>query len=197
MNELIRTFLDRLDQELLPIAKGEERFELFLLGRAALVVSYRFPLFTNDIDIVSSWDSELERKAIALSGKESLLAKTLGLYLDPVSPGLPPLPSGFRNRCESIPGDWKVLRLWKLEVHDLAVSKLKSFRPRDREDLQALCDRGLLNPAKLRESLQEAFPFKSPKEEDADEDPDNPDWEKAVTHLKRVEGYLKGLNPSI
>jgi len=78
-----------------------------------------------------------------------------------------------------------VIRLWKLEVHDLAVTKLKSFRPHDRSDLQALCDRGLLNAQKLREALHLAFPFRSPKPGDEDDDPDNPDWTKVSKHFKR------------
>jgi hypothetical protein len=197
MNDQIRNFLVRLDEELLPFVKEEERFEMFLLGRAALVMHYQFQFSTKDIDIVWMRDSELECKAIELLGKGSTLAKTLGLFLDPVPPGLPPLPGWFRHRCELIPGNWKVLRLWMLEVHDLAATKLKSFRPQDREDLQILCDRGLLHPAKLRESLQAAYPFKSPKAEDAEDDPDTPDWGKAFANLKRVESYLKGSITSI
>jgi hypothetical protein len=84
-----------------------------------------------------------------------------------------------------------------LEVHDLAATKLKSFRPQDREDLQFLCDRGLLNATKLHESLQAAFPFKSQKLEDAEDDPDTPDWAKALEGWKRVESYLKGSIASI
>ncbi len=149
------------------------------------------------MDIVSTAESELERKAIQLLGKDSTLAKTLGLHLDLVPAGLPPLPSGFRQRCEQVPGDWKVLRPWMLEIHDLAVTKLKCFRPKDREDLQILCDRGLLNVIKLRESLEAAFPFRSPKPEDAEDDPDTPDWSRAVANLKRVESYLNGSISSI
>jgi hypothetical protein len=197
MNDQMRGFLDRLDEELLPFAKEGEPFDMFLLGRAALVLCYQFPLSTKDIDIVWMRDSELERKALELLGKESTLAKSLGLYLDPVPQALPPLPHWFRNRCHLLPGHWKVLKLWMLEAHDLATTKLKSFRPQDREDLQILCDRGLLNAAKLRESLQAAFPFRSPKVEDAEDDPDCPDWGKALASLKRVEDYLKGSIASI
>jgi hypothetical protein len=197
MNDLIHTFLERLDAELLPFAKEGERFNMFLLGRSALVLCYQFSFSTKDIDIVWMNDSELERRAIELLGKGTALAKTLGLYLDPVPQGLPPLPHSFRSRCVELPGAWKALRLWKLEVHDLAVTKLKSFRPQDREDLQLLCDQGLLSAAKLRASLDAAFPFRSPKEEDAEHDPDNPDWNKSLANLKRVQEYLGGSIPSI
>lgn len=196
MNDQIRTLLDRLDEELLLWAAGQH-LDLFLLGRAALVLSYQFTLFTQDIDIVSTQNSELERRAIEVLGKGSPLARTLGLYLDPVPQGLPPLPSWYRRRCLSLAGNWKVLRVWTLEVHDLAVTKLKSFRPQDRQDLQILCDRGLLDAAKLHESLQAAFPFRSPKTEDAEDDMDNPGWGKALTSWKRVNAYLQGSITSI
>ena len=197
MIDQIRSFLDRLDNELLAFAKDGERYDMFLLGRTALVICYQFQFSTKDIDVVWMRDSELESKAIELLGKESKLARSLGLYLDPVPQGVPPLPHWFRRRCEMVPGNWKVLKVWMLEVHDLAATKLKSFRPQDREDLQILSDRGLLNAAKLYESLQAAFPFKSPKPEDAEDDQDTPDWGVALANLKRVENYLKGLIPSI
>src|SRR5262249_1438659 len=60
----------------------------------------------------------------------------------------------------------KVLRLWEMEVHDLAATKLKSFRTHDRQDLQLLCNRGLLDPRKLRASLEAAYPFSLPGKDD-------------------------------
>jgi Nucleotidyltransferase of unknown function (DUF6036) len=107
------------------------------------------------------------------------------------------VPMGFEQRCKLLPGNWKVLKIWVPDVHDLAATKLKSFRPQDRGDLQLLCDRGLLNKTRLRESLDKAFPFRSLKLEDAEDDPDTPDWGKALRNLKRVEAYLAGSVASI
>jgi hypothetical protein len=197
MNDEILSFLDRLDEALIPFAKAGERFEMFLLGRSALVMLYGFRISTSDIDIVLPLNPNLDQKAIELFGKDSVMARSLGMYLDPVPQGLPPLPRWYRKRAELVPGSWQVLRLWKLEVHDLAVTKLKSFRTRDRQDLQALCDRGLLNAAKLRESLEAAFSDRSPKAEDAEDDPDYPDWGRALANFRRVEDYLNGKRPSL
>jgi Nucleotidyltransferase of unknown function (DUF6036) len=197
MHDPIRAFLDRLDKELLAFAQEGERLDMYLLGRAALVLHFAFPLATADVDIVWMRDSGLEQKAIDLVRKGSPLAEALGLYLDPVAEAFPPVPGWFRKRCQPIAGDWKVLRPWVLEVHDLAVTKLKSFRPKDREDLQILCDRGLLNAEELRQALSKAFPFRSPKPEDAEDDPDNPDWGKALASMRRVEAYLTGSVASI
>jgi hypothetical protein len=178
-------------------AKEGEHLDLYLLGRASLVVGYQFQLSTGDIDIVWMRNSELEQKALDVLGNGTKLAKSLGLYLDPVPQGLPPLPAWFRRRCKPLTGTWEVLRVWILEIHDLAATKLKSFRPKDREDLQMLCDRGLLKADQLYESLEVAFPFRSPKEEDIVDDPDTPDWAKALANFKRVKAYLEGAAESI
>lgn len=197
MTNRIRSFLDRLDEALAALAKAGERFDMYHLGRSALVLHYGFQLSTDDVDIVGLHESELEERAIELFGKESTLAKNLQLYLELVPPAFPPLPRWFRKRADEVPGGWKVIRLWKLEVHDFAVTKLKSFRPKDRQDLQNLCDRGLLNAARLRDSLEAAFSCRSPKLEDAEDDPDTPDWGKALANFKRVEEYLNGKVASV
>jgi hypothetical protein len=137
MNDEISSFLDRLDEALIPLAKEGERFDMYLLGRSALLMLYGFPISTRDIDVVDRQNPNLDQKAVELFGKNTAMAETLGMYLDLVSQGLPPLPHWSRKRAEAVPGSWQVLRLWKLEAHDLAATKLKSFRPKDRQDLQA------------------------------------------------------------
>src|SRR5947209_3566816 len=97
MNDQILSFLDRLDEVLLPFAKEGEYFDMFNLGRSALVMHYGFRLATNDIDIVWLRHSDLEQKAIELLGKDSPLALTLGLYLDPVPQ--PDTPGLGQGRC--------------------------------------------------------------------------------------------------
>lgn len=198
MDERLRIFLDRVDAALVPFVKEGERFDIYHLGRSALMMHYDFPLATSDVDFVGMQnDSELEKKAVELFGKDTPLALAAGFYLDPVAPEIPPLPGRFRERCEAVAGPWKVLRLWKLEANDLAATKLKSFRPHDRADLQALCDRGLIDAGKLRAALESAFPFRSPKAGDEEDDPDNPDWTKAVASYKRVVSYVNGEITSI
>jgi hypothetical protein len=93
MNDQILSFLFHLDEALLPFAKEGERFDMFHLGRSALVMHHGFPLSTKDIDIVGRQNPELDQKAIELFGEGSPMARSLGLYLDLVSPVLPPLPT--------------------------------------------------------------------------------------------------------
>jgi hypothetical protein len=54
-----------------------ERLDMYLLGRAALVLHFAFPLATADVDIVWMRDSGLEQKAIDLVRKGSPLAEAL------------------------------------------------------------------------------------------------------------------------
>jgi hypothetical protein len=68
MNDQILSFLDRLDEALIPFAKEGECFDMFHLGRSALVMHYGFALSTRDIDIVWMRNSDLEQKAIELVG---------------------------------------------------------------------------------------------------------------------------------
>jgi hypothetical protein len=187
MNDQILSFFNTLDELLAPFAPEGKFFDMYHLGRSALVLHFGFGFSTNDIDVVGLQESALEAKAIELLGKDTLKARALGLYLDLVPRGLPPVPAWFKTRSEMIPGPWKTLRLWKLEIHDLAVTKLKSFRAKDREDLQEMCDRGLLQAEKLRQSFDMAFQFVLEKD-----DEDNPAWAKARAGLRRVESYLEG-----
>jgi hypothetical protein len=84
-----------------------------------------------------------------------------------------------------VSGSWQVIRLWRLEIHDLAVTKLKCFRPQDREDLQFLCDTGRLRADKLEAALELAFIWSLPKDGD-------PDRDRAFANLERVLRYLRG-----
>jgi hypothetical protein len=100
------------------------------------------------------------------------------------------LPQGFRSRCKEVPGGWRVIRLWELEIHDLAATKMKTFRPQDRQDLQFLCDQGLLQAEKLRESLEAAWIWTTAKDGD--------DWrDAAFANLETVIDYLEGRSRAL
>ncbi len=142
---------------------------------------------TKDFDVIqiSYPPAPLAGKAVELFGKGTDAAHKLGLYLELVLDAVPPVPAGFRSRCEEVKGEWQVIRLWRLEIHDLAATKLKSFRTQDREDLQFLCDMGRLRADKLRESLESAFCWSMDKDGD-------PNRERAFANLERVVLYLQG-----
>jgi hypothetical protein len=192
MKDQIQRFLQRIDEELALHAAEGERLDVYQLGRTVLVQHYAFPLTTTDFDIVR-YDSRLQDKMIEKFGKGTPAARELGLYLDPVDNGLPPLPHGYEKRCREVSGNWQVLRVWALEIHDFAASKMKSFRPKDREDLQMMCDRGMLDAANLRNSLEAAYPFSVPGKDDDDD----PGRVKAFRHLTIVMEYLAGNRRTI
>jgi hypothetical protein len=78
------------------------------------------------------------------------------------------------------------LRVHQLEVHDLAVTKLQRFAPKDRQDLRYLCDQGLLEAGKLRSALGRALYWADKDGEEED------DRHPAAVHLDRVIAYLEG-----
>jgi hypothetical protein len=192
---MIREFLDALDRELLAVAGEDERFDLYHIGRSALVYHLGMSLphgGTRDVDAVQLGHplSPLNQKAVDLFGKGTPNAKRLGLYLEMVHAALPPVPHGFRQRCKEVSGGWRVIRLWQLETHDLAVTKLKSFRVQDREDLQFLCDARAIQPDQLRQALELAFIWDHEKDGD-------PHRERAFHNLTKVIDYLEGRSDTL
>ena len=195
MREQVRDFLQAMDQELLGVATEDERLDLYHIGRSALIFHFDMPLphgGTRDFDAVQLGHplSPLNEKALELFGKGTPNARRLGLYLEMVHAGLPPVPHGFRQRCREVSGGWRVIRLWQLEPHDLAATKLKCFRAQDRKDLQFLCDAGLLHPRRLHEALELAFIWDHEKDGD-------PARERAFAHLAKVIEYLEGRSGEV
>jgi hypothetical protein len=191
----IQRFLDALDKALISHAAKGERLDLYPLGRAALILLYGRTLAqgaTKDFDVVqiSHPLTPLGQTALDLFGQGTDNARNLGLYLEMVPDPLPPVPAGFQGRCQEVKNSWQVIRLWRLEVHDLAATKLKCFRPQDREDLQFLCDTGRLKSDKLKEALEKAFIWDLPKDGD-------PGRDRAFENLERVNLYLQGKSPTL
>jgi hypothetical protein len=65
----------------------------------------------------------------------------------------------------------------------LAVTELKRFHAKDREDLQILCDSGRLDAGRLREVLDSAFAWA---------EKEDPERARADGNLMRVVDYLEG-----
>jgi hypothetical protein len=176
-------FLRAIDAELSRHVREGETVELYLIGRSALILRFDLNLATKDVDIVHIHGSEPERIAVERFGKGTANAEHLGFYLEPVPQGLPPIPGGYCHRSEDIPGTWRVLRPKQPEPHDLAVTKLKRFHAKDRQDLQILCDSGQLEVDRLRQVLDSAFAWA---------EKDDPDRAIAARNLDRVIEYLEG-----
>jgi hypothetical protein len=189
MNDLgdedILAFLHAIDDELAARAAPDDVLPLYLIGSAALIVRYGVRSATKDVDIVHFHGSTLEEEAVKLFGKGTPNAERWGFYLEGVPQGLPPIPQGYCARCEILPGEWKAVRPMQPEPHDLAVTKLKRFHAKDRQDLQILCESGDVSAERLREALESAFLFA------ADEDEDH-GRKRAFLNLERVVAFLEG-----
>jgi hypothetical protein len=195
MRDQILQLLRAIDDELVNHATPGERLDLYLIGRASLILRLDLPgVMTTDVDIVhlstSPNAATLEEVAIQHFGKGSANAARLGLYLERVPQGMPPVPHQFRNRSTDVlPGQWRVIRPKVLEYHDFAVTKLKRFAAKDREDLKRLCDLQLLNPDELQRSLDNAFAFAAEEEED-------PARKCAYDAYRKVRAYLETGQPT-
>ena len=187
----ITRFLHAIDKELASHASAGERLDLYLIGRAALIVRYGLNLATKDVDLVTQGEpSPLEVKALELFSQGTPLALKWGLYLEAVPGGLPPVPGRYRIRATDLPGDWKVIHPKQLDPHDLAVTKLRRFHAGDREDLQIMCDSGDLTADELRRALDSAFPFGMDEEED-------PACKQVNSHFRMVVEYLDGRRSNL
>lgn len=143
---------------------------------------------TKDIDIVDMHGPPLQKVAEEIFGRDTPAARRYGFFLESVSSGLPPLPIGYQARCVDLEGTWAVIRPKRPEANDLAVTKLSRFHAKDREDVQILCDRGLLDPATLRERLDLAHAFT---------EEGNEGREGAYANLEVVIDYLEGRSQSL
>lgn len=187
----ILSFLHAIDEELARIVPEGTTLNLYLIGRSPLIIRYGVGLATSDVDFV--WllgSSELESKALDLFGKDTRNALDWGLYLQEVPQGLPPIPTGYDKRSVDIPGNWRVLRPKYPDPNDHAVTKLKRFHAKDRQDIQGMCDRGDLQEDRLRAALNSAFMWAADEEED-------PGRKDAYENLERVIKYLQGKSSTL
>jgi len=164
----------------------EESLDLYHVGRSALVWQYDYPATTRDIDVlVQGEPTGMMAKALDMYGRGSVKAQEFGIYLEAVPTALPPMAGGFRKRAELYDHPWKIIRLFHLDPHDLAASKLKRFAVKDREDICELCDRGLIESDILKSTLENAFYFHMEKD-------GNPERDAAFANLAFVRKYLAG-----
>jgi hypothetical protein len=185
VKDRIVAFLAAVDDALIASAAGQV-LDIYHIGRSALVWEYDYIETTGDIDILRPTGGDvLIELALSLFGRETEGASTHGLYLDVVFEALPPMPGGYKGRAKQVEGSWKVLRVFHLDPHDMAASKLRRFAARDRQDIRQLCDWGHLDPNRLQEILEKAFPYNL--EKDGDEFRD-----AAFRNLRFVQQYLRG-----
>ena len=115
----------------------ERRVVLHCIGGFAVAMLYGLPRPTVDVDCVGVIPVEEIAHLELLAGKGSALDRKHGVYLQHV--GVVSVPENYRSRLlPMFPAAFRRLRLFGLEAHDLALSKLERNSARDREDIKFL-----------------------------------------------------------
>lgn len=185
MKDRIIGLLMELDR-LLAEFGATEVLDLYHLGRSAVVWQFGSQVTTRDFDVIRPHVSDELIAFVEKSvGKGTDAATRHGTYLEFVNEGWPPVSQGCERRSTLEPGAWTRLRLFELDPHDLAATKLRRFAAHDREDIRFLCDLGKLESDRLREILELAYLLNLEKDGDRFRD-------DAFEHLEIVQKYLRG-----
>lgn len=123
--------------------------ELHCAGGFVVAVCHGFARVTADVDYVEIVPSDALGVLQELAGPGSMLAKKHGLYVQHVA--VASLPESYAERAVGLfPDYFDHLRLFALEAHDLALSKLGRNSPVDREDVRFLAKTVPLDAALFR-----------------------------------------------
>jgi hypothetical protein len=126
-----RSFLADIDAVL------GESVSLFCLGGFAVTFHYGLDRPTGDIDVCEVTPREAIRRILELGGENSELHRRYGVRLQMAT--VPQLPESYEQRVIEVFVDvFQHLRLWVLDPHDLALSKLERNQDQDREDVKHL-----------------------------------------------------------
>ena len=138
-----RLFFAEVDSHL------SEEVRLHCCGGFVVTQFYGVARTTSDVDFLCVVPN-MRRELADIGGKGSALHQKHKVYLDAVTVATPP--ENYEERLVPMfPGAWCRLRLFALEAHDLALSKLERNIERDRVDVQQLARAGHLSPEILKE----------------------------------------------
>src|SRR5713101_3994850 len=130
------SFLTDLDAEL-----GEPA-DFHCIGGFVVTQHYGFARDTADLDVLSVIPPEAAQRVAGLAGKGSPLQKKHRVYIDHV--GVANYPDDYEARLVRLFPLWANVRLWALEPHDLALTKLERSNDRDIRDVMYLAQAGLI-----------------------------------------------------
>lgn len=136
---------------------GREPIVLLLIGSTALFLQSDYIRGTKDADILEMSDlpGKIWEQLKKIAGRGSNLAKSCRLYVDLVGPGLAFLPARpLFHPLDTLNKALRYFCLQALDPVDVVVSKLKTFRAGDLDDIRAMADRLLLDPDRLVERFE-------------------------------------------
>lgn len=121
------SFLGDLDAAL------ESPVDLHCIGGFVVSQHYGLARETADLDVLSVIPPEAAEQVSVLAGKGSRLQRKHRVYIDRV--GVVNYPDDYETRLLRVFPNWPKVRLWALEAHDLALTKLERSNDRDIRDV--------------------------------------------------------------
>lgn len=131
------SFLTELDAQL------DEPADFHCIGGFVVSQYLGFGRETADLDVLSVIPSQVAGRVVQLAGKGSALHVKHRVYIDHV--GIANYPDNYESRLVRAFPVWPKVRLWALEPHDLALTKLERSIERDIRDVIFLAQAGLID----------------------------------------------------
>ncbi|MDZ4802215.1 MAG: DUF6036 family nucleotidyltransferase [Bryobacteraceae bacterium] len=139
------SFLTDLDAAL------DEPAAFHCIGGFVVSQHYGFARETADLDVLTVIPPDAAQRVAELAGKGSPLQKKHRVYIDHVA--VANYADDYEARLVRVFPVWPRVRLWALEPHDLALTKLERSNDRDIRDVMYLAQAGLI----VRETLISRF----------------------------------------
>lgn len=152
---MIEDFFHRIEKLWRPT--NQEPIVLNIIGSIALFLQTNYIRGTKDMDIlkINDLSKEIWEQLKTIAGKGSDLAQSCRLYVDLVGSGFPFMPpKPLFHPLDNLNKAFKFFSLQALDPLDVVISKLKTFRPNDLDDIRAMAERHLLNPDRLVERFE-------------------------------------------
>jgi hypothetical protein len=131
------SFLTDLDSQI------DEPADFHCIGGFVVSQFYGFARHTADLDVLSVVPLQPAKRVVQIAGKDSPLQKKYRVYIDHVR--VAKHPADYESRLVRAFPIWKSIRLWALEPHDLALTKLERSIERDIRDVMFLAQAGLID----------------------------------------------------
>jgi hypothetical protein len=130
------SFLADLDAAL------ERPADFHCIGGFVVSQYYGFARETAYLDVLTVIPQQAAQRVLELAGKGSPLQRKHRVYVDSV--GVANYPDEYESRLVRTFPIWPNVRLWSLEPHDLALTKLERSNDRDIRDVMYLAQAGLI-----------------------------------------------------
>lgn len=142
-------FLD-IDNRWKPL--NDKKVVLRIIGCAALLLQSDYMRGTKDSDILETQytTGTVKKNLLGLAGPGTDIHKRHRMYIEFVKDPIPFLPQKpFYKSTTDLNKELKHFRIEVLDIVDVVVTKLKTFRPRDVDDIHAMAEMGFVTKDNL------------------------------------------------